>query len=159
MLPIHQNVRELILHDRQDPERKLVVPRKINVGIPSITKTDVLDKVPKIHVRSIGRRPFHLKTWHNKILWTGEATSALLEPNPTATSVFGSLYSWLNKFERCLEWKTSREKIRSTTPVLTIVTGFLADAAAESVHMAAGSTVLPNSASRALWLKPWQGMI
>lgn len=54
-----------------------------------------------------------------------------------------------------IEEETPKEHILSSFPMLLQGIAYIADASAESVHIAVRSLALTNSTRRALWLKTW----
>ncbi|XP_069810600.1 uncharacterized protein [Dendropsophus ebraccatus] len=172
VFPIHSNIKDMILDEWRDPERRLQIPKEFRSRFPfDETDVNLWSESPKIDIQvakvvkktslpfedasqlkdPIDRKMDGLlrKSW--------DSAAAALNPNIAATSAARSLFVWLEELENHLRNKSSREDLLKSVPMLKLATAFLVDVSAESVRFAAKNVALTNSVRRALWLKSWEG--
>ena len=86
-----------------------------------------------------------------------ETSVASLKPALATTCVARNMEFWLTQLQEHIKNGTPREDILKTLPVLSKAVGYIADASAESVKLAARSGGLNVAARRAIWMKTWTG--
>ncbi|XP_044127503.1 lamina-associated polypeptide 2-like [Bufo gargarizans] len=172
VFPINESIRDMILDEWTDPEKRLGVPATFkNRLLFDPEESKIFNEIPKIDVQvakvnkktslpfedasqlkdSMDRKADSLlrKSW--------EASMFNVKTNIAATSVARSMFLWLGELETHIKDRASREQILESLPLLKSATAFLADASAESVRFSARDAALSNAARRALWMKCWSG--
>lgn len=167
---VNSNLREMILEEWEDAEKKLFIPQEFRSCLLfNLEDTKLWQEVPKIDVQvakiaktmtilfkdsSRLKDPMDRKSdGLLKRVW--ECSVATINTNIAATSVARAMGLWLNQLENHLKLKTPREVILDYLPLLKMATAFMGDASAESIRFASRSGTLSNTARRALWLKTW----
>ncbi|XP_044131338.1 lamina-associated polypeptide 2, isoforms alpha/zeta-like [Bufo gargarizans] len=172
VFPINENIKEMILEEWSDPEKRLGVPKEFRNRLcfdPSESK--IYNQTPKVdlQVTKVVKKtalPFEDSSQLGdpmdrkadgllKKSW--EAAMFGVKTNSSATSIARAMYIWLGELDEHLKNRTPREEIRESLPLLRSATAFLADASAESIRFSAKDAAFSNAARRALWMKAWSG--
>ncbi|KAM4028388.1 heterogeneous nuclear ribonucleoproteins A2/B1 isoform 1-T1 [Anomaloglossus baeobatrachus] len=166
--PVHANVLDIVSQEWEFPERRVrsdlkrrfplepsglhwEVPR-VDVQVARVAKQTALPFEDTSQLKDqMDRKVEGLM----KRSW--EASSSSIQANIASTCVSRSLIRWLDQLEAHISQGTPREELLESLPLLKKATCFLADTSVESVRLAARTSVLSNSARRALWLKAWSG--
>ncbi|XP_075189469.1 uncharacterized protein LOC142286388 [Anomaloglossus baeobatrachus] len=165
--PVHEIIRDMVLQEWEALQKHLEIPRELRNRFLLEEDPTCCWEVPKVdvHVARVARKttlPFEdslqlkdsMDRKMDSLLRKSWETSVVLHKTGVAsTCVARSLSRWLGQLEEHLTRDTPKEGLLPSLPLLQKATGFLADASAESVRVAARNGVLSNSARRDLWLK------
>ncbi|XP_066453845.1 uncharacterized protein [Eleutherodactylus coqui] len=171
MFPVNDTLKKVITDEWASADRHLYLSREYKERLRFAEEdVNIYEDVPKVdaQVARMAKKtalPFedssHLKDpMDNRVdalmkrAW--QTTAYTLESNIAATSVARSMFLWLGELDDQIKQKAPRDALLECMPLLKSATGFLADASAESMRLAARSAALSNMARRAVWLKTWK---
>lgn len=172
VFPVHQALKEVILREWKDPERKVLRLKTWKRRFPfgeeeeqKFFKTPKLDaalsqvsKKSDLSFEDSGNLKDQMDRRAETLLrraW--DANAAAMAPALASACVARNVDAWLGRLSTHVSRENNSKEVSESLELISKAVAYLADAAVESVRNTAKSAALLNSARRAVWVKSWEG--
>lgn len=172
VLPVHSALKEVILREWKEPERRLLKYKTWKRRCPfseeneeKFFKTPRLDaslaqvsKQSDLSFEDTGNLKDQMDRRAETILrraW--EANAAAMSPALASACIARNADTWVCKLMDHVSRTSKSKEVLDSLEVIGNAVAYLADAAVETVRTTAKTGALLNSARRALWVKTWDG--
>lgn len=172
VFPVHQALKEVILREWKDPERKVLRLKTWKRRFPfgeeeeqKFFKTPKLDaalsqvsKKSDLSFEDSGNLKDQMDRRAEALLrraW--DSNAAAMAPALASACVARNVDAWLGRLSNHVSKGSDSKEITDSLEIIGKAVAYLADAAVESVRNTAKSAALLNSARRAVWVKSWEG--
>ncbi|XP_077323067.1 uncharacterized protein LOC143956755 [Lithobates pipiens] len=172
VLPVHPALKDIILREWKDPEKRLLKYKTWKRRCPfteedeeKFFKTPRLDaslaqvsKQSDLSFEDTGNIKDQMDRRAETILrraW--EANASAMSPALASACIARNADMWISKLIDHISQTSKSKEVLDSLEVVGSAVAYLADAAVETVRTTAKSAALLNSARRALWVKTWDG--
>ena len=171
-IPVHQSLKDIILREWADPEKKILKYKTWKRRCPfkeeeeskffKIPRLDAplaqVSKQSDLSFEDAGnlKDPMDRRA-ETSLRRAWEANAAALSPALASACIARNANSWTSTLMDLVTQVTDSKDILESIQLIGSAVAYLADAAVETVRSSAKTGALLNSARRAVWVKMWNG--